>query len=117
MESTFAVEPFSQSVGGHEVSAVVTLNRLDDHWDVTVVLSKDPDQPPLEGGEVEAQLVDDQERQLTVLRRPSGPLVEAGGSLGASANALFSFGDIGVTPTRLSVTYRGQTVRFRVVPN
>lgn len=116
MEPTFSVEPFSQRIGEHEVSAVIDLDRSNDRWDVTVVLSKDPDQPPIEGGEVEARLIDDRGEHAAVLRRPSGPLVEAGGSLSASANAPFSFEHSGGVPDQLLATYQGQTVRFRIIP-
>jgi len=111
----FAVEPFSLPLGEMNISAVIQLDRIANRWDVIVVFSRFPDQAPIQGEEVDVQLLDDHGMALKVLERPSGPLVEAGGSLSTSANALFRFQDSGTTLSELLVTYQVQTVRFRVV--
>jgi hypothetical protein len=97
------------------VSAVLNLDRDRVRWDVTVVLSRKPDQEPVQGSEVQAQLLDQHGVPLKALERPSGPLAEAGGSLGMSANAPFRFAATETAPGGLTVTYRDQTVRFRVL--
>jgi hypothetical protein len=111
----FAVEPFSLPVDQVTVSAVISLDRSNNRWNVTVVLTRVPSEIPIQGNEVDAELLDDKDVALKLLERPSGALVEAGGSLGTSSNALFRFENSNVIPTQLVITYRNRTVRFRVV--
>jgi hypothetical protein len=96
------------------------LSRLErsesgDYWDVTVVFSRAADQPPIPASDVNAQLLDAAGNPLKVVERPQRALVEAGGSLGTSANALFKFEASKAEPAVLAVTYRDQTVRFNVI--
>ncbi len=112
----FTLEPKSTSVGGMSVLAKLERDASADRWNATIVFSRAPDLPPMPGNEVDAQLLDAGGASLKVLERPSGALAEAGGSLGNSANAVFRFQGSKVEPAELVVTYRGQTVRFRVVP-
>jgi hypothetical protein len=107
-------EPSSLPLRDVSVSAVLARDRDRGRWDVTVVLSRAPDQERVQGNEVQAQLLDEHGVPFKTLERPSGPLVEAGGSLGMSANAPFCFAATEAAPAGLTVTYRGQTVRFRV---
>jgi hypothetical protein len=68
----------------------------------------------MRGEEVEAQLMDPSGHAFEVSKRPSGLLVEVGGSLGTSVNADFAFADAEKTPESLLVSHRDQTVRFRI---
>jgi hypothetical protein len=110
-------EPFSQPLDDESsVSAVGSFEPRGDRWHVTVVVVRPPDRPPVRGEELDARLFDDRGAPLTLVRRPTGPLVEAGGSLGMSANAPFEFEASGGRPSRLDVNYRSRTVSFRLVP-
>jgi hypothetical protein len=111
----FAIEPFSQPLGEVTVSAELGHDTSADQWDVLVLLTRKPDQAPVQGCEVDAQLLNEGNVPLKELQRPTGPLVEAGGGLGMTANALFRFQDSVAAPTQLVVTYRGQTAHFRIV--
>jgi len=110
----FVVEPFSLSIGENSISVIIQHSPTHNVWEVTAVISRAPDQPQIRGEEIDVQLIDQQGAALSGLGRPSGPLVEAGGSLGTSANARFQFYDSG-TPAELTVTYQAKTVRFQVV--
>ena len=112
----FVTRPFSLPLGDDSVSAELGLDRDATRWEVKIVISRPPDQELIQGGEIEAQLLTEDGADLPVLDHPTGPLVEAGGSLGMSANAVFGFRDLGTLPTRLRVTYRGRTAVFGVIP-
>lgn len=113
----FAVEPQSASIDGMSVLAKLERSTSGDQWDATIVFSRAADQPPIPATDVDAQLLDAAGTPLKVLERPERALVEAGGSLGTSANARFRFEASKAEPATLAVTYRGQTVRFSVVGN
>src|SRR6266571_8794895 len=86
------------------------------HWIATVLILRHHDEEgasPVEGDDVSARLIDDQGSELPLVERPSGPLVEAGGSLGVSANARFHFAS-GTRPAELIVDFAGTTCRFEV---
>jgi hypothetical protein len=113
--NVFSLDPFSIPIDDVTVSGTLQQNILNNCWDVTIVISRAPNQRQMNGVEIEAQLLDVHGRPFTLLERPAGPLVEAGGSLGVSANALFRFLDSKTIPAKLVVTYRGKTVNFDVV--
>ncbi len=110
------VEPKTISIAGMSVSAKVSPDRDGNRWNVTVVFSRAADLPPLDGRDVEAQLLDDKGSPLELLERPSGVLVEFGGSLGNSANAEFRFRRPDVIPAKLLVTYRASQGVFALRP-
>jgi hypothetical protein len=112
---TFFLEPSSIPVGDVSVSAELGRDRPAERWGVTVVISRAPDQQPIRGSEIGAHLVTEDGTSLPLLDHPTGPLVEAGGSLGMSVNAVFGFRDSGTLPTQLHVTYRGETAVFNVI--
>ena len=111
----FALEPRTSTVAGMSVLAQVTADKSKDSWDVTIVFSRAVGLPPMQAEEVDAQLIDTRGKAKPVVERPSGPLVEFGGSLGNSVNASFRFHDSRLEPGELVVTCRGETARFRVV--
>lgn len=113
--SAFTVEPLSLPLGKITVSTLISLNQSNDIWDVVIVFARVPAQNLIKGDEVNAQLLDSQGTALKMLERPSGSLVEAGGSLSVSANALFRFQGSNSAPAHLVVTYKGQTVCFRIL--
>lgn len=112
----YTITPSAQPLGSASLSALLRLDQATNQWIVTVVITRAAGQPQIQGHEVDAQLLDSQGRPFAVLERPSGPLVEAGDSLGMSANALFRFEAPSVTPAELAVTYQGRAVSFRVMP-
>jgi len=116
MLDTFIVQPFSLPVQDVSLSALVQMDQSKNNWDLTVVISRAPDQEPIQGSEVEAQLLTQDGVPLTGIERPLGALVEAGGSLSSSANAVFRFQNLGIMPNQLLVTYKNQTVQFQVLP-
>jgi hypothetical protein len=113
---TFVTQPSSIPLGDDSVSAELGRDRPANRWEVTVIVSRAPDQKLVHGSEIEAQLLTEDGAGLPVLDHPTGSLVEAGGSLGMSANAVFGFRDSGTLPTRLRVIYRGRTAVFDVIP-
>jgi hypothetical protein len=113
---TFVTQPSSIPLGDVSVSAELGRDRPAERWEATVVISRAPDQELILGSEIEARLLTEDGTSLPLLDHPSGALVEAGGSLGVSANAVFGFRDSGILPTRLRVTYRGETADFDVIP-
>lgn len=112
----FVAQPSSIRLGDVSVSAELGRDRPAERWEVTVVISRAPDQELIGGSEIDAQLLSEDDTNLPLLDHPTGALVEAGGSLGVSANAVFGFRDSGTLPTRLRVTYRGETAVFVVAP-
>jgi hypothetical protein len=108
-------EPFSIAAGPVEVSADIGHDRATDTWNVTVVLTRAAGHLPVDAGDVSIQMLDAEGRPFEVTRRPTGPLPEAGGSLGVSANARFGLRGPGRLPDRLVVTYRGSTPHFRIL--
>lgn len=108
-------EPFSHPIGDDNISATIRLEQPADVWAVTVVIQRAPDQRAIDGQAVSAQLFDENGVPLKLVRRASGPLAEAGGSLGTSANAIFQFQGSQSLPLELRVTYQGLTVTFRIV--
>jgi hypothetical protein len=112
---TFIIQPSSIPLGDVSVSAEVARDRAAGRWEITVVISRAPDQQLIQGNEIAAQLLTKDGTSLPPLDHPTGPLVEAGGSLGMSANAVFGFQDSGTLPTGLRVTYRGETAVFNVI--
>jgi len=111
---TFRTDPLEAPMGEATLSAL--LQRQGTRWEVTIILSRSPAPTPIDGAEVEAELLDAAGQPLPLERRPEGPLVEAGGSLAMSANAPFEFRDAGAPPVTLIVRWRGQSARLRVVP-
>jgi len=80
---------------------------------VTVILTRRPSDVPVLGQEFEVELLGPGGGAFPVVEKPSGPLPEAGGSLGVSANALFRFKSVaGAKPAELIVMYHGERVRF-----
>jgi hypothetical protein len=112
----YVTEPFSIPLGENSISAVLGFDESGKCWDVTVVIQRASGQPQIRGDEVKAQLSDERGAELQTLTQASGLLVEAGGSLGTSANAQFQFESSDAAPSCLLVTYQGQTVSFRIVP-
>jgi hypothetical protein len=88
----------------------------DDSWIATVLIlrRREDGAARVEGDDVSARLIDEQGSELPVVERPSGPLVEAGGSLGVSANARFRFSATEARPAELVVDYAGSRCRFEV---
>lgn len=115
VDRKFFVEPTSIPIGDTSVTAQIRLDQPGDQWDVIIVISRAPGLDPIQGQEVDAQLIDAQGSSMKVLERPTRLLVEVGGSLGTSANARFRFQDSTAVPERLLVTYQDQTASFRVV--
>ncbi|HKE73114.1 MAG TPA: hypothetical protein VKB57_05840 [Acidimicrobiales bacterium] len=113
MDPTLIAEPADVPVGDVSLSARVERTAGGTHWDVTVLIARRPDEPPLPAGDVTADLAAGGHR-LALVRRDEGDLVEAGGGLGATANATFRFGAApdGAIPDRLQVGYRGAAVDF-----
>jgi hypothetical protein len=112
----FTTEPVSHALSGVTVSAVLQRDLINDIWGVIIVLGRFPGKELIRGEEVDAQLIDRRGEALSVMERPSGPLTEAGGSRGVSANARFRFRGSKEYPDRLVVTYQNQTASFNIIP-
>lgn len=109
-------DPPSVALPDGVLSAVVAAAEGGDGWRLTVVIARGPDEPQLDAGEVDAALEDAAGRQLPLVERDHGLLVDAGGSLGTSANAVFRFGAADGPPAALRVRFRGRTADFRLSP-
>jgi hypothetical protein len=83
---------------------------------VTVVISRQPDQPRVDASEVDARLVDGRGEAMAVVERPKGTLPEAGTSLSSSVNAVFKFRSSQSLPARLVATFRGASAEFALAP-
>ena len=92
------------------------VGRVSPHgaWDVVVLVSRAANQPPIDAAEVQADLTDRSGAVLPLVLAPTGPLPEAGGSLGVSANARFQFADRGAPAAALTVRLGGAALRFRL---
>jgi hypothetical protein len=111
----WSIHPPSYVIGDETISADLRRDSRTDSWEVTVVIARAPGQDLLPADAVEVQLIDGAGETIELLAGPSAPLVEAGGSLGVSANANFRFGDGSRQPFGLVVTYQNQQVQFQVV--
>jgi hypothetical protein len=109
-----AVSPSSVDVAGATLSVVAEYAADSEEWHVRVVITRLPDQPRLTAGDVDAKLTALDGRSLPLVSRDRGALVEAGGSLGMSANADFRFASSGHQPSRLTVTYQGTAAGFLI---
>ncbi len=115
LNKNISVEPQSLPIGNTSVYVEVSSEQASDNWNVMIVFSRAPNQAPIQGQQVKVQLLDNRGVPLEVLERPSSTLVEVGGSLGTSANALFRFQNTKSTPAQLLVTYQEQTLRFWIL--
>jgi hypothetical protein len=111
-----AVSPSSVDTAGAALSVVVQHAADSQTWYVRVVITRPPDQPRLTSEDVDAKLATLNGHSLPLLSRDRGALVEAGDSLGMSANADFRFASSGHPPSRLTVTYQGTTAEFLIDP-
>jgi hypothetical protein len=111
----FITEPKSRTIGVVTVSAVLQHDPANDIWSVIIVLSRSPGQELVKGEEVNVLLFGRQGIAWPVIERPSGPLTEAGGSRGVSANARFRFQSSKESPELLVVMYQSQSVSFSII--
>jgi hypothetical protein len=107
-------KPFSIEFNQCSVSAVIKFNQANSSWHVTVVINRRPGNPQIKGEEIDARLLSYTGVELKILERPKGQLYEAGGSLGVSTNVFFQFQSDSDKPSRLEVTYQGQTICFQL---
>ena len=112
----YTVSPQARALTDATVTAQLRRGSGGTTWDLIVLITRLPDQPPLNATEVEAQLVDENAAVLPLLSGPSEPLAEAGGSLGMTANARFQFGDRGARLAVLVVRLQGAELHFRLTP-
>lgn len=107
-------EPSWVDVEDVTIRAFLRAGQRRKEWDLTVVVGRGPDQPLLAASDVAAELIDAQGRPLPLVERDTGLLVEAGSSLGVSANANFRFAAAEADPKEVRITYRGHDLRFQV---
>jgi hypothetical protein len=112
--SSYAVYPQARTLPDSTITAQVRRHPKDAAWHVLILITRAPDRSPIDAAEVQARLVDENGAALPVLLGPLGPLPEAGGSLGVSANARFQFADRGTRLAELVVQVHGAEVRFRL---
>jgi hypothetical protein len=106
--------PFALALGAASVSATLTLDPAPQLWNVNVVISRQPNQPPVDASEVDAKLFDAEGHEMEAIERPKGALAEAGTSLSSSVNAPFKFRSTKAAPAILVVGFRGATVEFAI---
>jgi hypothetical protein len=82
-------------------------------WAVTVLFVRRPT-IPIEGATVDVELTDAHGLAIPLVDRPKGVLVEAGGSLSTTANAVFHFAD-SAPPREIVVRWAGEAARFCIV--
>jgi hypothetical protein len=109
-----SVSPSSVDADNATLSVVVEHAADSQTWYVRVVITRPPDQPRLTAEDVDAKLTAADGHSLPLVRRDRGALVEAGDSLGMSANADFRFASSGHPPSRLTVTCQGTTAEFLI---
>jgi hypothetical protein len=96
----------------HDSSVSVSIAPAADGWEVTVLFARRPS-TAIDGNEVDVELLDAQARAMRLAERPTGPLVEAGGSLTTTANAVFRFAG-SAPPSAVVVRWAGEEARFRL---
>jgi hypothetical protein len=106
--------PFALALGAATLSATLTFDHDLEAWNVILVISRQPGQPPVDGNEVDARLFDAEGHSMELMEQPKGALVEAGTSLSSSVNAPFKFRSTQTPPARLVVSFRGGTVEFAI---
>lgn len=111
---TFRTEPAQVALPGATISALLEAGA-EGLLRLTVVVSRTPPVQPIRADEVRAEITTSGGTPLPVLSRPSGELTEAGGSNLTSANAHFQFRQLPQPPHHLSVHWRGNPARFRVL--
>jgi len=112
----FTTDPVEVTVTGGTVSAIVE-PEPDGSWLVTVVISRSPPPPAaIDGADVDAELFGSDSRALPQIERPTGRLVEAGGSNSTSANGSFRFAHAYGPPAELEVRWQGYFARFHLTP-
>jgi hypothetical protein len=111
--------PERASLGEFTVTAQI--EERDGAWEALIILSRQPDRPPIDASELEVILENAGGTALAVLDAPTGTLPEWIGGLGTAINARYRFagdtGDTGDTgdngpPTRLTVTRGTDQARF-----
>jgi hypothetical protein len=113
---SYTVDPHDRALPDSTITAQVHRNSADELWDVLVLITRAPGQPPINAAEVQVQLIDERGVMLPLRMAPSGSLPEAGGLLGMSANALFKLEDRGMLLAELVVRVRGTQVTFHLTP-
>jgi hypothetical protein len=116
--ATPRLQPPVVDLKDESVAARLERDEQEGAWLVTVLvlrhLGRDAGAEPVRGEDVSARLVDEAGVELEPEERPSGPLREAGGTLGVSANAPFRFRGGRGRPAALVVEYVGTRCRFVV---
>lgn len=79
-----------------------------------VVISRPDDRPPIDGRQISARVSEVSGGELALLRGPSGTQVQAGGSLGMSANITFLLQGTGKAVRRVELDYLGETAAFEL---
>jgi hypothetical protein len=112
------LEPPFVDLDDGSVAARLSFDETTGSWIVFVLITRrrgrDLGEPPIQGENVSARLIDEDGEELPVEERPSGDLREASGGLGASAGAPFRMRGTDTRPLALIVQYAGRTCRFEV---
>jgi len=88
----------------------VDVASAQDGWAVTVLVTRPP-AVGIDAADIEVELLDAEGKPLPLLDRPRGALTDAGGSLAATATAVFRFA--ATTPPRTAVVHwMGRMARF-----
>ena len=113
-QSKYAVSPERASFGEFTVSAQI--EERDGTWETLIILSRQPDRPPIDASELEVGLENASGTALAVLDAPTGTLPEWIGGLGTAINARYRFASDNGPPARLTVTRGNDQARFTVIP-
>jgi hypothetical protein len=106
----FETDP-PQATGGAPVE--VDLTAAQGGWTVTVLIRGSPG-TSIDAAAVDVELIDARGCAVPPSERPEGALVQIGGSLSATTNAVFRFPG-SRPPQEVVVRWAGELVRFRVI--
>lgn len=112
--SKYVVLPERASVGEFTVTAQI--EEHDGAWETLIILSREPDRPPIDASELTVILENAGGTALAVLAAPTGTLPEWIGGLGTAINARYRFAGDNGPPTRLTVTRGTDQARFTLIP-
>jgi hypothetical protein len=113
-EIKYRTDPPSHHLQEATVSLALRSGASADEIEAVVVITRAAGQPRIRAEDVEAALLNGEGKPIPPVSRPEGLLVEAGGSLGMSANATYRFLLNGRTPSALVVRYGGRELRFAI---
>lgn len=113
--SNLTLSPESAVLNNMTVTAVV--RSFGTFWEVTVVFSRQNEQPPMVADDLWVGMYDKRGTPLALAEAPKGLLPEFGGGLGSSVNARYRFEKHALPLVRLVIRYKSEQAAFQLMPH